>query len=90
MSQWAPRHGPGTRRTRRRHPQGREDPGQAALLPSPRDRDRAGLPRPALHRAHPSVAAIAGGASWPVRSVSTAAISPSCWRASPRGQDGKA
>jgi hypothetical protein len=41
------------RRTRQRHPQDLENPDQAALLPTPSDRDRAGHPRPAPRRSQP-------------------------------------
>ena len=48
-----PREDPCSWRTRHRHAQDLEDPGQAALLPSPRHHDRAGHPRPAPHRNQP-------------------------------------
>ena len=45
---------PRDRRTRHRHPQGLEAPNQAPLLPTPRNQDRAGHPRPTHHRNRPS------------------------------------
>jgi len=48
-----PRKNPRPRRTRDRHPQDLEDLGQAALLPTASERDRAGNPRPATRRSQP-------------------------------------
>ncbi|MDT5033307.1 MAG: hypothetical protein QOC94_3478 [Actinoplanes sp.] len=48
-----PRQDPGPRRTRQRHPQNLESPGQTTLLPTPRDHDRKGHPCPAPRRIQP-------------------------------------
>jgi hypothetical protein len=48
-----PREDPRPRRTSDRHTQDLENPGQAALLPTTSDHDRAGHPRPAPRRCQP-------------------------------------